>query len=144
MHRDSAIRPKQGQGISNIIFSSNITTGNTLSTACQLIAFCEISEMQAPISPVIDLNKERLWHFAARMFTIDMQTLQISTKKCPSSDELSFVFKLVYHVYAFAFIEIHSMFSCRYCIQPSLLSGNGTREKKGIKNAWQLLSQSFL
>ena len=83
------IQSQQGQGQSNIVFSSSISIGDAIAAASRLKAELKLSEMESDLSSSTDTNEDQIIHSAVSILKRDIENLEISTDKYPSSYETS-------------------------------------------------------
>jgi hypothetical protein len=69
------IQPQQGQGKSNIVFSSSISIGDAIKAASKLKSDLKIAQIDLEISDTKDtLSEEQILHSAANILRRDIQS----------------------------------------------------------------------
>ena len=69
------IQPQQGQGKSNIVFSSSISIGDAIKAASKLKSDLKIAQIDLEISDMKDtLSEEQILHSAANILRRDIQS----------------------------------------------------------------------
>ena len=84
------IQPQQGQGKSNIVFSSSISIGDAIKAASKLKSDLKIARIDLDISDTKDtLCEEQILHSAANILRWDIHSLDINNDCYPTSSECS-------------------------------------------------------
>ena len=84
------IQTQQGQGKSNIVFSSSISIGDAIKAASKLKSDLKIAQIDLEISDTKDtLSEEQMLHSAANILRRDIHSLDINNDFYPTSSECS-------------------------------------------------------
>ena len=84
------IQPQQGQGKSNIMFSSSISIGDAIKAASKLKSYLKIAQIDLEISDTKDtLSEEQILHSAANILRWDIHSLDMNNDFYPTSSECS-------------------------------------------------------